>query len=396
MESVTKKPNVPALRFPEFSGEWTQRRLETSVSHFQAGEFISASEIHEDYEFPVYGGNGLRGFARHWNSNDEICLIGRQGALCGNVRFANERIWVTEHAIIAKPSNSNSCRWLYYLLTKANLNGWSESSAQPGLSAKKLLRLKYNWPELAEQEKVAVFLTAVDERFGLLKRKKELLEEYKKGVMQRLFSREIRFKDEEGNEYPEWKEKRLGEVGSTFGGLSGKSKEDFGTAGARYVQYMQVYSSNMINLAECDQVALKPGEKQNRLILGDALFTTSSETPEEIGISSVVTNMDELPVYLNSFCFGFRMNVPVSPVFLAYRFRAHDFRRIIAPLAQGSTRFNLSKSNFLKLSLKFPSTEEQVQIGEALLKIDKKINRCNAQIVGMSELKKGLLQKMFV
>ena len=235
----------------------------------------------------------------------------------------------------------------------------------------------------------------MDEKIAKLKRKKELLEEYKKGMMQKLFSQEIRFKDDDGNDFPDWEDFTLGHVGSTFSGLSGKSKEDFGE-GYPFVQYMQVYEGSAIDFSGCGLVQIDVGERQTSLELGDVLLTTSSETPSEIGMSSVISFQPSERIYLNSFCFGYRFKKEMVPLFTSYLFRSPGFRKKIFPLAQGSTRFNLSKSNFLKLDIPSPTIDEQQKIGEFLTRIDVKITGVANQIDNAAEFKRGLLQKMFV
>jgi len=259
-----------------------------------------------------------------------------------------------------------------------------------------LRKLKINLPSLPEQQKIATFLTAIDQRIQLLERKKAKLEAYKKGLMQKIFSQEIRFKDEDGNEFPDWEEKRLGEVGKTINGLTGKTKEDFGV-GKPYIQYMQVFKHSRIFAKDFGYVNVGTSEKQQRVQFGDILFTTSSEVRNEIGTASVlIDNIDE--VYLNSFCFGFR---PYSldlmvPEFSRFLFRSAPIRRKVVRLGQGSTRYNMSKVQFLKIEVDIPSKEEQFKISTSLSVVENKIDSLTSTIQKSKSFKKGLLQKMFV
>ncbi|HFU1089985.1 TPA: restriction endonuclease subunit S, partial [Streptococcus suis] len=129
----------------------------------------------------------------------------------------------------------------------------------------------------------------------------------------------------------------MGEVGSTYTGLSGKTKDDFGHGDGRFVTYMNVFSNSvssedMLGLIEID-------EKQNRVLWGDVFFTTSSETPEDVGLSSVWLGQAD-NIYLNSFCFGFRPKIKINPYYLAYMLRSPIVRRKIVFLAQGISRYN--------------------------------------------------------
>ena len=195
----------------------------------------------------------------------------------------------------------------------------------------------------------------------------------------------------------EWEEKKLGEIGQTVSGLSGKSAEDFGT-GKPFVTYKQVFDSAQIDFAKCGQVQISVNEKQNRLQHGDILFTGSSETPEEVGFASVVLDAPSEPVYLNSFCFSFRPNNlgKLKPEFSRYLFHSPIYRKLIGVLAQGITRFNISKTGFLNLNLPIPSdTNEQQKIADCLSPLDNLIAAENLRIAALKDYKKGLMQQLF-
>ena len=250
---------------------------------------------------------------------------------------------------------------------------------------------------LKEQEKIANFLSNIDKKISLTEEKLELFREYKKGVMQKIFSQELRFKDNNGNDYPEWEEKKLGEIGDTYNGLTGKSAEDFGR-GKKYITYKNIYDNTKINMNILELVNIELGEKQNKVEYGDIFFTTSSETPNEVGYSSVLLDKIQEDIYLNSFCFGFRLKNKVKylPEFFRYLLRSKNFRTFIYILAQGSTRFNLSKIELLKLKVLLPSLEEQQKIADFLSSIDSKIESIEKELEGLKEFKRGLLQQMFV
>jgi type I restriction enzyme, S subunit len=213
--------------------------------------------------------------------------------------------------------------------------------------------------------------------------------------MQKIFSQEIRFKDEKGNDYPDWEEKKLGDIGKTLNGLTGKTKENFGK-GKPYIQYKQIFDGSRIDITKCDLVEISSNETQTQVQFGDVFFTTSSETPNEIGTASVLLDQVE-KMYLNSFCFGLRVDHKIlNPSFGQFLFRSEDFRKKMIPLAQGSTRYNISKVSFLKLIIELPEIKEQTQIADFLSAIDDKIGLVSTQLDKTQEFKKGLLQQMFV
>lgn len=264
-----------------------------------------------------------------------------------------------------------------------------------GLSSKRVGEIKLNFPRIEEQRKIASFLTSIDKRIHLLEDQKKQLELYKQGLMQKIFLREIRFKYN-GIEFPEWEQKRLGEIGESFNGLIGKTKENFGK-GKSYIQYTQVFRSSKIKVSECGLVEVHSNENQNRVQFGDIFFTISSETSKEIAMASVLLdNVNEM--YLNSFCFGFRPYSPkvLDPSFSQFLIRSSDFRRKVVPLAQGSTRYNLSKIELMKVKINLPSLKEQQKIASFLSIIDSQIDQVEKQLDCKRDFKKGLLQQMFI
>jgi type I restriction enzyme S subunit len=160
----------------------------------------------------------------------------------------------------------------------------------------------------------------------------------------------------------EWK--TLGEIGYLYGGLSGKTKSDFQDGNARFISYMNVYSNISVRTDILDFVKVDKNENQNRIQLGDVLFTGSSETPNECGMSSVLTEVVPEPLYLNSFCFGFRLNNNnlFLPHFLKYLFRSDQVRKEIGLTASGVTRFNISKKRFEKIPIPIPPLAIQNEI----------------------------------
>ena len=171
------------------------------------------------------------------------------------------------------------------------------------------------------------------------------------------------YKQTEIGEIPvEWDIKTLGELGITYNGLTGKSKKDFGE-GKPFVPFMNINRNSRVDPAHVDYVNVEAGEKQSLVKYGDVLFTISSETPDEVGMSSVVLfHVKEL--YLNSFSFGYRLNDNRSllPEFAEYLFRGRQCRKVIESLGQGSTRYNLSKLRLLDMAIPLPPLPEQKKI----------------------------------
>ena len=159
----------------------------------------------------------------------------------------------------------------------------------------------------------------------------------------------------------------MGNCGTTYGGLSGKTKEDFGHGNARFVPYTNVFDNPLTDTKRLETVEID--SSQNKVAYGDTFFTVSSETPDEVGMSSVWLS-DQDDVYLNSFCFGYRQDSTFDPHYLAYMLRSSSIRSDLTLLAQGISRFNISKNKVMELSVPVPSAAEQKQIGQYFARLD--------------------------
>ena len=164
-----------------------------------------------------------------------------------------------------------------------------------------------------------------------------------------------------------WEQRKLGEMGQTYTGLSGKTKDDFNHGQARFVTYMNVFSNPISNPEMTEPIEIDP--KQNEVEVGDVFFTTSSETPKEVGMSSVLLEKRG-KTYLNSFCFGFRPSEKIDSYYLAYMLRSESARAKITLLAQGISRYNISKNKVMEIAVSLPSLDEQKMIGQYFCQLD--------------------------
>ncbi|TCE68672.1 restriction endonuclease S subunit [Bifidobacterium longum subsp. longum] len=179
--------SVPEIRFAGFTDPWEQRKLGELSSEFQSGDFISAEEILGSGPYPVYGGNGLRGYAKQYNHDGFYALIGRQGALCGNVNTAVGKAYFTEHAVAVKANFLHDTRFLAHLLGCMDLGRYSGQSAQPGLAVGVLKEVETTVPSKAEQQAIGSFFSRLDSLITLHQRKLELLQDIKKSLLDKMF-----------------------------------------------------------------------------------------------------------------------------------------------------------------------------------------------------------------
>ena len=167
-ETVTRglNPNVPMTDsgidwIGQIPAHWVMVRLKY-ISNLQSGSNLTSEQIEETGEYPVFGGNGLRGYYHDFNTEGDRVLIGRQGALCGNINYASGKFWATEHAVVCHPIKQYNVMWLGSLLEIMNLNQYSIASAQPGLSVDRIKQLEIPLPPFEEQEKIGSIIEKKD------------------------------------------------------------------------------------------------------------------------------------------------------------------------------------------------------------------------------------------
>jgi type I restriction enzyme S subunit len=409
---------VPELRFPEFGETWCSMSLHKLLTESKNRNY--SNKYSKEDVFSVSGEHGIvnqielkgRSFAgisvSNYHTVEPDDIVYTKSPLKANPygiikhNSGKSGIVSTLYAVY-RPTSLTYSKFLdYYFQLNDHTNRYLRPLVHKGakndmkINNAHVLDGAIYAPLREEQEKIAAFLTIMDMKMSALKAMLQLLKRYKKGVMHEIFTRQIRFKDENGEDYPAWKVKTLGRVGCPYGGLTGKGGDDFGS-GKPFITYVQIFKGSTIQLAETSRVRISQSEKQNQALKGDIFFTISSETPEEVGYSSVLLDdVDEL--YLNSFCFGYRINdsKELLPEFAQFLFRNSLFRSQVVRLAQGSTRYNLSKNELMKVSIDFPHLDEQRRIASFLTSLDEKIKLEETKLEQARLFKKSLLQKMFV
>lgn len=178
---------VPEIRFDGFTYDWEQRKLGDVAQEFKSGNSLKADEIDITGDYPVYGGNGLRGYTSTYNHDGEYALIGRQGALCGNMNYSAGKAYFTEHAVVVKADENNDTSFLYYMLDTMNLGQYSDQSAQPGLAVNKLVKLGNSFPKKEEQQQIGTYFRSLDHLITLHQRKCDELKKMKKYMLQNMF-----------------------------------------------------------------------------------------------------------------------------------------------------------------------------------------------------------------
>ena len=269
---------------------------------------------------------------------------------------------------------------------------YCQGTKQQSFTAEIVKKLPIIYPRaIDEQKAIAKKLSAIDELIAGLSEQIEKKRQLKEGVMQQLLTGKTRLP---GFTQP-WHEVQIGKIGYTYPGITGKSKDDFNCGDARYITFLNVLNNPVIDTSIFERVNISPTEGQNAVHKGDLFFNTSSETPEEVGICAVLNEEIE-DLYLNSFCFGYRLtDDSVLGHYLAYFWRSKRGREIMTSLAQGATRYNLSKAYFNKVNLIIPQTkDEQIAIVDVLNTMDDEICQLEAERDKYTLIKQGMMQEL--
>lgn len=263
----------------------------------------------------------------------------------------------------------------------------SAGGLSPRVKFKDLSNYEFLLPPKEEQAKLAELLWAMDE---VIEREKGSQKNYD------VFYKQFLSDSVSINKTKGWKEFTFGDLGESFGGLIGKSSKDFGE-GSPFINYMNIFKNPKVSPLQVDYVKISSTEKQNEIQFGDILITGSSETPQEVGMSSVV--LDDLKgYYLNSFCFGFRLNdfETLRPEYARFLLRGKEVRDFMIKHAQGSTRFNLSKTTVKhKLKIQLPPIDEQLKIASQLEFMEKQSEEFEHKISTSQSLQKSLINQIF-
>ena len=388
--------DVPALRFPEFTGEWERHKLSEVCSFYSGGTpssskkeyyngnipFIRSGELHKDYTELFITEAGLSNSAAKLVETGDL-LLALYGATSGDIAISKIKGAINQAILcIRTKQNKKFIESVWNKHVERLLQTYLQGG-QGNLSADIVKNIPFYFANSNEQDKLAKFISLLDERIATQNKIIEKLQSLIKGLNDNIHKgikgETVCFSD----------------LGEAYSGLSGKGGDDFGY-GEPFITYMNVYQNTYISEKDYELVQIAPNEKQNSVQYGDALFTLSSETPEEVGIGAVYLGNTQ-KLYLNSFCFGIHFyDERVLPQYLAHFISSSSFRRAIYPLAQGSTRFNLQKNDFMKMKFLLPSLEKQGHIANTLDALHCRLANEKSLTEQYILLKKYLLSLMFI
>ena len=372
--------NVPALRFPEFTEEWREYAIGNVLS---IGNGRDYKHLHNG-DIPVFGTGGYMTSVDDFLYDGESVFIGRKGTI-NKPLYYNGKFWTVDTLFYTHSFVNVLPKFAYCLFQTINWLKYNEASGVPSLSKATIEKIKVRVPSMDEQGKLSNQLFLLDKRIEV---QNKIIEKYE-SLIQAMCDTLIGKKTQQVM-------LSFNDFGESYSGLSGKSAEDFGE-GSPYITYMNVYQNQIIDITDIGLVKINKTEQQSLVQYGDILFTLSSETPEEVGMGAVYLG-ETYPLYLNSFCFGIHITdeSKIFPPFLAYYVSSESFRKAVFPLAQGSTRFNLQKGDFLKKVFPFPAIEQQRKIYSILKTYSDKLNIEKQMIKLLCCQKQYLLRQLFI
>jgi len=417
---MEKQINNPKLRFSEFKEEWKKKRLGeigiTVIDGDRGTNYPNGTDFSDEgYCLFMNAKNVTKnGFSFIQKSfitkeKDELLRKGKlqrfdivittRGSVGHisyydlNVPFEHLRI-NSGMALIRTTNEIINSDYLYKYFNSNQIQNEidkiSFGSAQPQLTITEIIKLKISFPTLPEQTKIANFLTAVNDKLTQLKKKKSLLEQYKKGAMQKLFSQELRFKNENGDDFAEWEEKTLGEIAIK---ITTKNRNNIVNN-----VFTNSASQGIVNQRDFfDKDIANQNNLLNYYVVENNDFVYNPRISNFAPVGPISRNHLQTGV-MSPLYSVFRIihgNLDFFEVFFSTS-EWHEYMESIANYGARADRMNITSSNFYLMPLPFPCHAEQTKIANFLSAIDDKINHCGVQIEKMEGWKKGLLQKMFV
>jgi type I restriction enzyme S subunit len=371
-----EKLRVPKLRFKEFSGEWEEKRIGNIFKVFAGGDIkpenVSSIKTNK-FSYPIYANaeksKGLYGYSNLYKSDGNVITVAGRGVNIGIAHARFEPFYPIVRLLVLKPLKEGNIKFWEYQLNQLNL--FIESTGVPQLTSPQISTYKIRYPQKQEQEKIASFLSSLDKKINQLSKKDELLQNYKKAMMQKIFSQKLRFKKADGSDYPKWEELRLKEV----------------------LDYEQPTKYIVKSTEYCDGYDIPVLTAGKTFILG--------YTNEKLGVysKSPVIIFDDFTTANHYVDFDFKIKSSAIKLLkeknknINLKFVYEFIQRLHFPLGEHK-RYWISEYSYLKIKL--PCLEEQTKIANFLSSLDTKISQNKKALEETQKFKKTLLQKMFV
>ncbi|MDE9800488.1 restriction endonuclease subunit S [Staphylococcus delphini] len=402
------KKNIPKLRFPEFSEEWEEKRL----GDFLIESMIKGNKGNEAKKLTVklWGKGIVPKNEAHQGSGNTQYYIRKNGQLMyGKLDFLNCAFGIVPPYLDGYESTIDSPAFDFikgepiFILERIKQKSFYKKYGEKAngsrkakrINQKDFLKMKLSFPILKEQQKIGDFFSKLDRQIELEEQKLALLEEQKKGYMQKIFSQELRFKDDNGNDYPEWEEKKLSDLGSYSKSYS-FSRDVEGEGKVHHIHYGDIHSKLPSKISDINLLpTIKESKDFEFLQKGDIIFADASEDYKDLG-KAIMVDIDEDNIIAGLHTHVFRPNLQIVSEFLMYYTKTLNYFKFIKRQGTGISVLGISKKNLSNFVLGLPERREQQKIGDFFSKLDQQIELQGQKIESLKQRKKGLLQKMFV
>lgn len=385
--------NKPRIRFIGFTEDWEPYKLE-DICLYQSSS-VTINDVDENGRYDLYDANSLIGKTNKGFMEKEYITIIKDGAGVGRTRILPKNSMFLGTMGALTPQNSN-LGFLYQLVTSANLGKICSGSTIPHIYFKDYGKLKFYIPSIIEQEVIGKFFYTIDNLITLHQRKLEKLKLTKKALLQKLFPKN-------GSQFPEvrfkgftdaWEQCKLENLGTLKNGMN-FSKEAMGK-GYPFINLQNIFGSNVIDITKLEKAEATDSQlKDYNLQKGDVLFVRSSVKLEGVGEAALISE-DLKDTTYSGFIIRFRDNYGLDYNFKRFIFTTVLIRNQIMSQATNSANKNISQSVLMNLNLFIPTKDEQSKIGFIFSELDKCITLHQRKLDKLQEVKKGLLQKMFV
>ncbi|MFK3494742.1 restriction endonuclease subunit S [Staphylococcus aureus] len=382
--SNTQTKNVPELRFPGFEGEWEEKKLEGIIKVNSGKDYKHLDKG----DIPVYGTGGYMTSVSEPLSEIDAVGIGRKGTI--NKPYLLEApFWTVDTLFYCTPKKETDILFILSLFRKINWKVYDESTGVPSLSKQTINKINRFVPTNKEQQKIGKFFSKLDRQIELEEQKLELLQQQKKGYMQKIFSQELRFKDENGNDYPEWEEKKLGEIIILQNGFAFESSI-FTKKGIPIIRITDINNS----LVSAGTVYYPKNiniDDRFKIKKNDILMAMSGATAGKVG-----KYISDNPSLLNQRIAKFEMKYGTNSQFIFAYLNTKIFQQELTKLLVAGAQPNISSRDVEKISLTLPFHLEQQKIGALNRKMDYLIEKQQFKIKNLNLRKRWLLQKLFI
>ena len=378
--------NIPKLRFKDNNGndypQWEKKLIKDILKIYHGKDY--KNEPNEKKLYPVLGTGGIITYIDKFLCDWECVLIGRKGTI-NKPQYMKTPFWSVDTLFYSKPKLKQNPKFQYYLFQNINWKIYDESTGVPSLSASTIEHINRFIPTYAEQEKIASFFSTIDKKIENLTNTITSLENQKKGLLQQIFSQKLRFKDKNGNNYPNWEKKKLGDIGDIITGKTPETnKIEYWNGNILFVtptdikdNKYQLITQRYVN--ECIKIRILP--------INTIMFTCIGATIGKIAISKkrCITNQQ-----INSI-------IPQKDIYNEYIY--YNLLKLVPKIRSSKSTTTLpiiNKTEFSKIKIDIPCLEEQTKIADFLSAFDRKLDNQKAQLEHWQQIKKGLLQQMFV